>query len=48
MEGSVRLERSRGRAMRDLLLQVPERTEPLTAILYAPQEGLVVKAAASS
>jgi hypothetical protein len=43
-ELSVRLERSKG--SRDgalLLLQVPERTDQLTAIVYAPQEGLVVK-----
>ena len=44
-ELSVRLERSKGPSDAALfLLQVPERTEQLTAILYAPQEGLVVKA----
>ncbi len=44
-ELSVRLERSKGPTDAALfLLQVPERTEQLTAILYAPQEGLVVKA----
>ena len=44
-EHSVRLERSQGPSDAALfLLQVPERAEQLTAILYAPQEGLVVKA----
>ncbi len=44
-ELSVRLERSKGPSDAALfLLQVPERAEQLTAILYAPQEGLVVKA----
>lgn len=44
-ELSVRLERSKGPSDAALfLLQVPGRTEQLTAILYAPQEGLVVKA----
>ncbi len=44
-ELSVRLERSKGPSDAALfLLQVPERTEQLTAILYAPQKGLVVKA----
>ena len=44
-EHSVRLERSPGPSDAALfLLQVPERAEQLTAILYAPQEGLVVKA----
>ena len=43
-EISVRLERSKGpRDAALFLLQVPERTDQLTAILYAPQEGLVVK-----
>jgi nitrogen-specific signal transduction histidine kinase len=41
---SVRLERPTGPRDASLfLLQVPERTDQLTAILYAPQEGLVVK-----
>ena len=44
-ELSVRLERSKGPSAAALfLLQVPECAEQLTAILYAPQEGLVVKA----
>lgn len=44
-ELSVRLERSKGPSDAALfLLQVPERAEQLTAILYAPQEGLIVKA----
>jgi nitrogen-specific signal transduction histidine kinase len=44
-ELSIRLERSKGPSDAALfLLQVPERTEQLTAILYAPQQGLVVKA----
>jgi signal transduction histidine kinase len=43
-ELSVRLERSKGpRHAALFLLQVPERTDQLTAILYAPQDGLVVK-----
>jgi nitrogen-specific signal transduction histidine kinase len=43
-ELSVRLERSKGpRDAALFLLQVPERADQLTAILYAPQEGLVVK-----
>ncbi|HEY7139985.1 MAG TPA: GAF domain-containing protein [Methylomirabilota bacterium] len=43
-ELSVRLERSNGpRDAALFLLQVPERTDQLTAILYAPQEGLIVK-----
>ena len=42
---SVRLERSQGpRDAALFLLQVPERADQLTAILYAPQEGLVVRA----
>ena len=44
-ELSVRLERSKGPSDAALfLLQVPERAGQLTAILYAPQEGLIVKA----
>ena len=44
-ELSVRLERSKGPSDAALfLLQVPERAEQLTAILYTPQDGLVVKA----
>jgi PAS domain S-box-containing protein len=43
-ELSVRLERSKGPRDASLfLIQVPERTDQLTAILYAPQEGLFVK-----
>lgn len=43
-EFSVPLERSREPRDAGLfLLQVPERTDHLTAVLYAPQEGLVVK-----
>jgi PAS domain S-box-containing protein len=43
-ELSVRLERSRGpRESALFLLQVPERADQLTAILYAPEGGLVVK-----
>jgi nitrogen-specific signal transduction histidine kinase len=43
-ELSVRLERSK--SSRDaalFLLRVPERSDQLTALLYAPQDGLVVK-----
>ena len=44
-ELSVRLERSKGPSDAALfLLQVPGRAEQLTAILYTPQDGLVVKA----
>jgi PAS domain S-box-containing protein len=45
LEGlSVRLERSKGpRDAALFLLQVPERSDRLTAILYAPDHGLVVK-----
>ena len=45
LEGlSVRLERSPGpRDSALFLLQVPERADQLTAILYAPEGGLVVK-----
>ncbi len=43
-ELSVRLERSRGpRESALFLLQLPERAEQLTAILYAPEGDLVVK-----
>jgi PAS domain-containing protein len=43
-ELSVRMERSKGAREGALfLLRVPERADQLTAILYAPQEGLVVK-----
>jgi len=43
-ELSVRLERSKGpRDAALFLLQIPERSAQLTAILYAPQEDLVVK-----
>jgi nitrogen-specific signal transduction histidine kinase len=43
-ELSVRLERSKGpRDAALFLLQIPERPDQLTALLYAPQEGLVVK-----
>jgi signal transduction histidine kinase len=43
-ELSVRLERSKGpRDAALFLIQVPERTDQLTAILYAPTDGLVVK-----
>jgi PAS domain S-box-containing protein len=43
-EHSVRLERSRGPRETGLfLLQVPERAEQLTAILYAPEGDLLVK-----
>jgi nitrogen-specific signal transduction histidine kinase len=43
-ELSVRLERSKGsREAALFLLQVPERPDQLTAILFAPEEGLVVK-----
>jgi len=43
-ELSVRLERSKGpRDAALFLLQIPERPAQLTAILYAPQEDLVVK-----
>jgi nitrogen-specific signal transduction histidine kinase len=43
-ELSVRLEPSKGpREAALFLLRVPERTDQLTAILYAPEGGLVVK-----
>jgi nitrogen-specific signal transduction histidine kinase len=43
-ELSIRLERSKGpRDAALFLIQIPERTDQLTAILYAPQEGLFVK-----
>lgn len=43
-ELSVRLERSKGsRDSALFLLRVPERADQLTALLYAPQEGLIVK-----
>jgi signal transduction histidine kinase len=42
---SVRFERAPGpRDAALFLLEVPERADQLTAILYAPQEGLVVRA----
>ena len=43
-ELSVRLEQAKGpREAALLLLRVPERTDQLTTILYAPEGGLVVK-----
>jgi PAS domain S-box-containing protein len=43
-ELSVRLEQARGpREAALFLLRVPERTDQLTAILYAPEGGLLVK-----